>query len=116
VSCRVFLKKRAAVTEVVESIKHALNEFFDPVFGGPETGVRWPFGRSVFTSEVSQQITKIAGVDYVTDVALNDQKAGASLSLPYNGLPTSGAHAITPVPFEVRGQETEPRKSGDNCD
>ena len=112
VSGRVFLKKRVSEPDALESIKRALEEFLDPVFGGPERGQGWPFGRSIFPSEISQQLAKVAGVDYVTKIAINDLAPGEALELPYDGLPTSGTHAITTVAFEkrVNGQQ------GNNCD
>jgi hypothetical protein len=114
---RVFLKKRASETQARQTINRALKEFLDPVFGGPDKGKGWPFGRSVFTSEVSQQLAKLPEVDYVTEVALNDLAVGASLRLPYNGLPAPARtpHAIDLVPFEVRGQDAGPCKGGDRC-
>jgi hypothetical protein len=112
VACKVFLKKRASVTEAHKNIREALADFFNPVFGGPEKGEGWPFGRSVFPSEISQQLTKLAAVDYVTSVKLNDLNPGEPLKLPYNGLPTSGAHAITTVPFEDRARVADVGKEG----
>ncbi|HKG62322.1 MAG TPA: putative baseplate assembly protein [Pyrinomonadaceae bacterium] len=113
VSCNVFLKKRASETTVRDEINRALKEFLDPVFGGPEKGKGWPFGRSVFPSEVSQLLAKVPGVDYVTGVSLNDAKVGESLKLPYDGLPTSSStpHDLQLATFESRG-----RKGGDGCD
>jgi hypothetical protein len=107
VSCRVFLKKRVAEGESLRKIKEALSNFFDPVFGGPEKGQGWPFGRSVFPSEVSQQISRLPGVDYVTTVKVNDLNAGVALKLRYNELPKPGEHAITMVPFEDRERFAE---------
>jgi hypothetical protein len=48
----------------------------------------------------------------VTKIAINDLAPGEALELPYDGLPTSGTHAITTVAFEkrVNGQQ------GNNCD
>jgi hypothetical protein len=113
VSCNIFLKKRASESQVRDEINRALKEFLDPVFGGPEKGKGWPFGRSVFPSEVSQLLAKVPGVDYVTGVSLNDAKLGESLKLPYDGLPTSSStpHALRLATFESRG-----RKGGDDCD
>ena len=104
VSGRVFLKKRVSEAEALESIKRALAEFLDPVFGGPERGKGWPFGRSIFPSEISQQLTKVAGVDYVTQIAINNLAPGEALKMPYDGLPTPGRHTMTTVAFENRGQ------------
>lgn len=52
-----------------QKIVAALNEFFDPLRGGPERG-GWPFGRDVFRSEVMQVIDEVAGVDCVISLAL----------------------------------------------
>ena len=115
VSGRVFLKKRVSEAEALESIKRALAEFLDPVFGGPERGKGWPFGRSIFPSEISQQLTKVAGVDYVTEIAINDLAPGEALKMPYDGLPTPGRHTMATVAFENRGQTAEERQQGKNC-
>src|SRR6185369_487791 len=106
VRCNVFLKKRASETQVRDDINRALKDFLDPVSGGPEKGKGWPFGRSVFTSEVSQLLAKVPGVDYVTGVSLNDKKVGEPLKLTYDGLPTSSStpHDIQISAFETRRQ------------
>lgn len=106
---RVFLKKGASASEVGQAVRKALSEFLDPIRGGPD-GDGWQFGRSVFPSEIYQQLAKIAGVDYVAGVALNTQKAGEPLALPYNGLPTPGVHEIETVAFEKRKQDAHVRK------
>ena len=106
VRCRVFLKKGASEKDTLESIKKTLDEFLDPIHGGPQRNTGWPFGRSVFPSEIHQQLAKIASVDYISGVELNELKAGAPLRLPYNGLPTPGEHKLELVPFERRGQVT----------
>jgi hypothetical protein len=113
----VFLKKRASETAAREKIKRALSEFFDPVFGGPDKGEGWPFGRAVFPSEISQQLARLPEVDYVIGVALNDLSAGESLLLPYNGLPSfvPGGDALKLVTFETRGLDASSCESGDAC-
>ena len=114
ISGQVFLKKRVSESETLESIKRALAEFFDPVSGGPVAGQGWPFGRSIVPSEISQQLVKVDGVDYVTKIAINGLEPGQALRMPYNGLPTPGEHSITTVPFEARRNvgSAQPRK---NC-
>jgi predicted phage baseplate assembly protein len=52
-----------------EKIVAGLNEFLDPLRGGPDKS-GWPFGRDVFRSEVMQVIDEVAGVDYVISLAL----------------------------------------------
>ena len=122
VSCRVFLKKRSSETSARENIDRALREFFHPVFGGPDKGLGWPFGRSVFPSEVSQLLAKLPEVDYVLGVKLNDLKVGASLTLRYDELPTAAPrHDIVLIPFESRGiandtsEDSGSCKGGDDC-
>jgi baseplate J-like protein len=115
VSGHVFLKKRASESETRESINRALSQFFDPVFGGPELGKGWPFGRSIFPSEISQQLIKVAGVDYVTKIAINRLEPGKALRMPYDGLPTAGKHAITTVTFEARAHDADSAQQSKNC-
>ena len=118
VRCNVFLKKRASETQVHEDINRALKEFLDPVSGGPEKGKGWPFGRSVFPSEVSQLLAKIPGVDYVTGVSLNNAKVGEPVKLRYDSLPKppSTPHDVTFSTFESRGRQASSCKGGDGCD
>lgn len=115
VSGQVFLKKRVSESETLESVKRALAEFFDPVSGGPVAGQGWPFGRSIVPSEISQQLVKVDGVDYVTKIAINGLAPGQPLPMPYNGLPTPGEHSITTVPFEARRQNAGPAQQRENC-
>ena len=115
VSGNVFLKKRVSESETRESINRALAQFFDPVSGGPVAGQGWPFGRSIFPSEISQQLVKVDGVDYVTKIAINGLEPGKPLPLPYNGLPTTGKHSITTVTFEARRQNADSAQPRKNC-
>jgi len=114
VSCRVYLKKRIAESSERANIERAIHEFLDPVFGGPGAN-GWQFGRSIFPSEISQQLTRVNGVDFVTSVAVNGQMTGTPLTLPYNGLPTSGTHHLTIVAFENREQHSSSRVGEKSC-
>src|SRR5436309_1146540 len=53
---------------VVESAVDALKEFFDPLRGGPERR-GWPFGRSIYVSEIYALLDDLPGVDYVSQLA-----------------------------------------------
>jgi hypothetical protein len=53
---------------VVELAVAALREFFDPLRGGPERR-GWPFGRSIYVSEIYALLDGLAGVDYVSQLA-----------------------------------------------
>lgn len=50
---------------VREPAEAALRAFLDPVHGGAD-GAGWPFGRSVYVSELYELLDGIHGVDYVT--------------------------------------------------
>ena len=115
VSGNVFLKKRVSESETRESIHRALAEFFNPVSGGPVAGQGWPFGRSIFPSEISQQLVRVDGVDYVTKIAINGLEPGKPFPLPYNGLPAPGKHSITTVTFEARRQIADSAQPRKNC-
>ncbi len=59
------LQNRASPDLVRTAALDRLEDFFDPLRGGPdEKG--WPFGRSVYVSEVYQLLSTIPGVDYAT--------------------------------------------------
>jgi hypothetical protein len=116
VSGQFFLKKRVSEPETRESINRALDQFFDPFFGGPVAGQGWPFGRSIVPSEIIQQLVKVDGVDYVTKIAINGLEPGKPLRMPYNGLPTPGKHSITTVTFEARKQNAGSAQQRENCD
>lgn len=55
-----------AVAQTVRAaaVEH-LRRFFDPLEGGPD-GTGWPFGRSVYTSEIYQRLSTLPDVNYVT--------------------------------------------------
>jgi predicted phage baseplate assembly protein len=64
VQARVKALAGSSKTALLKRITDVLNQFFDPLTGGPD-GTGWPFGRDVFRSEVMQVIDKITGVDYI---------------------------------------------------
>ena len=70
VRAKVRSVKNASKTNLRLKIVKALDDFFDPLTGGPEqTG--WPFGRDVYRSEVLQVIDEVIGVDHVIDLELS---------------------------------------------
>jgi hypothetical protein len=86
-------------TNLEQRIVTALDEFLDPLRGGPErTG--WPFGRDVFRSEVMQVIDEVAGVDYVISLELIaegcDPQCG-NVCLSPTWLVAAGRHEIEVV-------------------
>ncbi len=69
VECKVRTKKTYDSTKVKERSQKSLRNFLSPLKGGPD-GTGWPFGRSVYPSEIYQLIDKVEGVDYVTCVVI----------------------------------------------
>lgn len=53
---------------VVELAVEALRKFFDPLTGGPERR-GWPFGRSIYVSEIYALLDGLPGVDYIARLA-----------------------------------------------
>lgn len=67
--------------EIQANVINALTAFLDPLAGG-SAGTGWPFGRSIFRSELYQVIQAIKGVDYVRELLLNGDALIAELPLP----------------------------------
>jgi Baseplate J-like protein len=65
VQMTLVLKADALEAEVGSRAKQALQNFFDPLQGGVD-GQGWPFGRSIYVSELYQLLDRLPGVDYVT--------------------------------------------------
>jgi hypothetical protein len=51
------------------AVREALQAFFQPLTGGP-SGTGWPFGRSVYLSDVATMLENLPGVDYVQEIEL----------------------------------------------
>jgi hypothetical protein len=62
---RIFLRRGTSSEAAKREAMEALQQFLDPLTGGHQhTG--WPFGRSIFVSELYQILARLPGVDYVT--------------------------------------------------
>jgi len=82
--------------QVTIDVKAALNQFFDPLTGGPD-GSGFPLGRDVYRSEVLQTIDNTPGVDHVTSLDLIAETCGpqcGNLCLSPTTLVASGSHQI----------------------
>jgi len=66
----------AQPSRVRSDVEKALREYFHPLRGGPN-GVGWPFGRSIYISEVYQLLDAVPMVNYVTRV--RDEPSGSEL-------------------------------------
>jgi hypothetical protein len=97
VRARVQTQVGASPARVGEDIREALQNFLDPLYGGPEkTG--WPFGRDVYRSEILQTIDGVDGVENVVSLDLIADDGAPScgnLCIQPCGLVISGEHLIT---------------------
>ncbi len=96
VSASVQLLTGASPSKVSARISAALNAFLDPLGGGPDS-LGWPFGRSVFRTEILQLIDSLPGVDHVvsmTMVADSGPQQCGDIPLCPMALVTSGQHNI----------------------
>ncbi|MFA6282856.1 MAG: hypothetical protein WC633_01850 [Desulfurivibrionaceae bacterium] len=61
---------KGAVEKVVRAeAEKRLQEFFDPIGGGPD-GLGWPLGRNFYRSEVYQVFEGVSGVDHVLEATI----------------------------------------------
>jgi hypothetical protein len=110
VKCKVQVKKRSSPTEVKKRVTKSLKSFLDPLEGGPN-GKGWPFGRSVFPSEIYQIIDKVEGVDYATGISITaegyqKEEGGDAIKIPPIALVYSGDHEV-----EIIGGKEEVEKN-----
>lgn len=80
-----------------QAIVTALNNFLDPLIGGPD-GAGWPFGRDVYRAEIMKVINAVSGVDHVVSMDLigeNCQPQCGNVCLAPTWLVAAGAHTIT---------------------
>jgi hypothetical protein len=69
VAARLIPRDTSQAGAVASSARQALLAFFHPLRGGP-LGRGWEPGRSVYLSDVAALLERVAGVDYVEDLAL----------------------------------------------
>ncbi len=99
VKCNVYLMKRSSPVEVEKRVLQTLEQFLDPLNGGPDWN-GWQFGRSIYPSEIYQIIDKVEGVNYVTGVSLSaegeykQEKEGGIINIPRTALVYSGNHEL----------------------
>jgi len=97
VIAEVVIKLKYLKVTVEETVREALKNFLNPIKGWDGNG--WPFGRSVYLSEIYELIEGVEGVDYV-DVESVKLKRGKGegqeddVNIPEFGLVFSGEHDI----------------------
>ncbi|XPM55779.1 MAG: baseplate J/gp47 family protein [Leptolyngbya sp. IPPAS B-1204] len=95
------LQRDAQEDETRQRAEQALQAFFDPLTGGSQkTG--WPFGRSVYISEIYALLDQVLGVDYVTPTNGQDELIVADTQrLVYSSTTPRQLIAVTLFPEEL---------------
>ncbi len=99
VRARVQASPGVSATALSQSVVSILNEFFDPLLGGPE-GTGWPLGQDVYQSDVLGAVSEADGIDHVASLELlpaDGTSQGNSVGVGPMGLPASGQHQIQVV-------------------
>jgi hypothetical protein len=89
----------ANIAAVQTAILAALDNFLDPLVGGP-AGLGWPFGRRIYQAEILQLIANVAGVDHVNSMTMTANGGTpqcSDIALCPMFLAASGAHQIQVV-------------------
>lgn len=97
VTAKIKINPRTGPEKVRGDIIEALNNFLNPLKGGPD-GTGWSLGRSVYKSEIVRTIQEISGVNCVDSVTLTArgcQPEASKITLPKTGLVYSSVHRIS---------------------
>ncbi len=94
----VSLKPRMSAELIRMKIEQALDDFLNPTYGGADkTG--WPFGRSVYKSEIYHVIGAVPGVSCINQVTVAAsgpyREENGNIALTKIGLVYPGEHEIT---------------------
>jgi hypothetical protein len=92
-------------------VAEAIAEFLHPLRGGPD-GRGWPFGRTVYRSELLQRLESLAPVDHVDRlvVGVADAAVGAVREEGVD-LPEAALVHAPPAGIDVRVQDTGPGRA-----
>jgi len=102
VIAEVVIKPKYLESTVKEAVTEELKKFLNPITGGKDDS-GWPFGRSVYISEIYELIEGVEGVDYVENVKLKSKKKKeeevwveeeGDVDIPEYGLAFSREHNI----------------------
>ena len=73
IEAELILKDGAKEEELKEKARKEIKDFFDPLNSGKYwEGKGWPFGRSIYLSEIYKLLDDLSGVDYVENVIIKD--------------------------------------------
>jgi predicted phage baseplate assembly protein len=104
IEARVRARRGLNPGQIQAAVEERLYRFIHPVYGGQD-GAGWPFGRSLFLSDVFAQVQSLPGVEYVEDLrivpvnALTGERgeAAQSVHVPSVGVLCSHVHTVTVV-------------------
>jgi predicted phage baseplate assembly protein len=100
VQATISLQSGAKSATVQQAAVSALQQFLNPLTGG-SSGQGWPFGRTVYMSDIYQLLDGVAGLSCVQALSLSATGAGATLvpggdiTIPAESLVVSGNHTVT---------------------
>jgi phage-related baseplate assembly protein len=107
VSATLQLRSDADAAGVLQAATTRIDAFFDPLTGGPD-GLGWPFGRTVYRSELMALLADLDGVLYVTAFGLqtpsDTEPRCNNIDLCTHELVRPGKHALqtaTDVPARL---------------
>ena len=100
VEATVVIKPKYVENKVEERVREKLENFLHPISGGVNQK-GWPFGRSVYISELYKIIDRVEGVDYVKTVTLkkNGEKQEGDIKISAHDLVCSGTYEIIAIVF-----------------
>jgi hypothetical protein len=105
VEAEVMVKAKSAPAEVKKRVEQALGVFLDPLRGGAQkTG--WPFGRSIYRSELANRIERVDGVECLVRLHLQTRggtvRTDGDVDIPKIAL-------VCPGQFRIEAKEPTPR-------
>ncbi len=102
VEAAVRVKPGISMEKTSQDVLVRLYKFINPVCGGPK-GQGWPFGRSLYISDLLSLVQNTPGVEYIDEVKFftvdrasgQREEINGKLRVPVNGLVCSGQHRAT---------------------
>ncbi len=84
-----------AAGPLAAQLREVLAGFLNPLTGGPD-GRGWPFGRSVYLSDIAAVLEAVAGVDYVAELELlrDDVPSGTVVEVPADRIVAAGPLSV----------------------
>jgi len=104
IRCKVHIRRRSGPDEVRKRVDAALKRFLNPLAAVGKKG-GWPFGRSVYLSELYRVIDGVEGVDFARELIVDAdgyRPDGDEIKIPPIALVYSGEHRLEMVESGVQ--------------